>query len=94
MASFEYKAKNGDGAVVVDVVPADTEAQAFDQLDRQGLFPIEIREKRHGRSLGEGKWGPRALSGGGVPRVAPPGGDPRRPVPARQRPRCGPRWGV
>jgi type IV pilus assembly protein PilC len=53
VASYEYKAKNGDGAVVADVVTADTEAQAFDQLDRQGLFPIEIREKRRGRSLGE-----------------------------------------
>ncbi|MHC4780686.1 MAG: type II secretion system F family protein, partial [Planctomycetota bacterium] len=50
MPSFEYKAKSGDGAMVADVLTADSEAQAFDQLDRLGLFPIEIRQKKRGRS--------------------------------------------
>ncbi|MHC5039605.1 MAG: type II secretion system F family protein [Planctomycetota bacterium] len=52
MPSYSYKAKNGQGAVVADELTADTEAQAFDQLDRMGLFPLEIREKKHEAAAG------------------------------------------
>lgn len=53
MAAFEYKAKQADGTVVTADLTADSEAQAFDMLDRMGLFPLEIREKR-GAGLGAG----------------------------------------
>jgi len=52
MPTFAYKAKNGSGAVVDDVLTADSEAQAFDQLDRLGLFPLDIRPAHPPRSRG------------------------------------------
>jgi type II secretion system protein F len=50
MASFEYKARNADGELVVDVITADSERAVMEILDRRGLFPVEISSKAAGRA--------------------------------------------
>jgi len=63
VVAFSYRAKNAEGALVADELTADSEAQAFEILDRMGLFPLKVQAKR--ASGGEG----RALLRQGFSRV-------------------------
>jgi len=51
MASFQFTARDSQGAIVSDMVTAESERAVLDILDRRGLFPVRIEEKSVGRGM-------------------------------------------
>ena len=60
MASFQFTARDAQGAVVSDMVTAESERAVLDILDRRGLFPVLIEERSVGRGMDFSK---RAFAG-------------------------------
>jgi type II secretion system protein F len=60
MASFQFTARDPQGAIVSDMITAESERAVLDILDRRGLFPVRIEEKSVGRGMDFSK---RAFAG-------------------------------
>ncbi|HEY5996842.1 MAG TPA: type II secretion system F family protein, partial [Candidatus Deferrimicrobiaceae bacterium] len=54
MATYSYKGVGKDGSKLAGEIDADSEAAARRRLHADGVYPLELAEKRHSRSLFSG----------------------------------------